>query len=193
MLTKLLLPIAGLSLLGLSTLAVGAVQHARSSQDHGSRGRALLARQHPGFAGRLRERFEARRELIKHRIGERLGVTDAQREQFRAQAQVMRPAADQFRTEARAILQRARDSAASGDHGAQREQTRAELKALFERYYPQFESSASTVVGALTPEQREKLAKAAAARGRTLDEERMKHVAAFMLLRRSRSDAETAR
>jgi len=199
---------AGVALLAGSSLAVAAAQ---GHGGHGKRGdtssekseptensqptrgefRHGLFGVHGGGGQGLRARLEQRRELIAHRIGQRLGITEPQREQFRAQAKTVAPLTEQVRGEARGIFERARAAVQSGgDRAAVREQARGELKALFQRSFPQIQPAARAVVEQLTPEQRAKLEAAAAARGKTLDQSRLERGAALFLMRHARPETQ---
>jgi hypothetical protein len=205
--SKIVLTLAGLAVLAGSSMAIAAAQ---GHGGLGQRGDGGSAKGEPsreqfqrglfgvhgsgGGGGRdqgLGARLERRREFIAHRIGQRLGITDTQREQFRAQAQTVAPVVEQVRGEARAIFERARAAVrGGGDRAAVREQARGELKALFQRSFPQIQPAARAMVEQLTPEQRAKLEAAAAARGKTLDQNRLERGAALILMRRARPEAQ---
>jgi hypothetical protein len=206
--SKIVLTLAGLAVLAGSSIAIAAAQGHGGLRQRGDGGSAKgqpsreqfqrgLFGVHGGGGGGggrdqgLGARLERRREFIAHRIGQRLGITDTQREQFRAQAQTVAPVVEQVRGEARAIFERARAAVqGGGDRAAVREQARGELKALFQRSFPQIQPAARAMVEQLTPEQRAKLEAAAAARGKTLDQSRLERGAALILMRRARPEAQ---
>ena len=182
MITKFVLALTSLALLGIGSPASSQAP-ADGPREHSRR---------PHFAQRGGERFErarqriiGRREVMRRRIGERLGITDAQREELRARVERVRPIVEQTRSEAREILERARVEAQTGDRAAVRERTRGELKALAERCRSELGNDARSLVGTLTPEQRAKLEQAAAARGRQLDDERLERGARRLLVRKN--------
>ena len=200
--SKFALTLAGLAILAGSSIAIAAAQGHGAA---GRRGHDGSAQAEPGRAHSQRgrfgarggdgegigARFERRRAAIAHRLGQRLGITETQREQFRAQAQSVAPVTEQVRGEARAIFERARAAVQSGgDRAAVREQARGEMKALFQRSFPQLQPAARAMIEQLTPEQRAKLEAAAAARGKTLDQSRLERGAALILMRRARPETQ---
>jgi Spy/CpxP family protein refolding chaperone len=198
---KFALTLAGLAVLAGSSIAIAADQGhgAAGRRGHDGSAQAEPGRAHfqrgllgtRGGGDGLGARLERRREAIARRIGQRLDITDAQREQFRAQARSVAPVTEQVRGEARAIFERARAAVQSGgDRAAVREQARGEMKALFQRSFPQLQPAARAMVEQLTPEQRAKLEAAAAARGKTLDQSRLERGAALILMRRARPETQ---
>jgi hypothetical protein len=174
-----------LAALALSAASTSALVQDRAGEHSRRRPRASALARHPRLAEHVRERLSLRRDGACGRVLERLGVSDEQRERMRALAQSARPITERFRADARAIVERARENPNGGGRAA----TRAELKALFERYYPELEPTARALVGQLTPEQRAKLESRAKSRGRGLDEGRLERAAALRLLRHERREA----
>jgi hypothetical protein len=202
--SKFVLTLAVAAVLAGSSIAIataqghGAARHGKDGSAQAETGRAHFQRGLFGTRGGgggggegLGARLERRREFMARRIGERLGITEAQREQFRTEAQSVAPVTEQVRGEARAIFERARAEVQSGgDRAAVRVQARGELKALFQRSFPQLQPAARAVIEQLTPEQRAKLEAAAAARGKTLDQSRLERGAALILMRRARPETQ---
>lgn len=195
---RLLLGLAGLAIVVGGSVAVAAVQDPGRRAEHSRRATREQVQQR-GWRARgegegggpqgLRERMLQRREAIAGKIRERLGITEQQREQFRAQAKTVAPQIAQIREQAKAILQKSREAVQNGaDRATVREQTRAQLKQLFQRSYPSLQSAARAAVQQLTPEQRAKIEAFAAKHGKTIDQDRLERGAALRMLLRSKGE-----
>jgi hypothetical protein len=139
------------------------------------------------FDGELRrERRHAalRRWLRSREILRRLEVTPEQRELAREAAAKLRPLADELRPQVRDVLGRARELRRTGDARGAARLREAELRPLRERTRSSALPEVEPLLRSLTPEQRATLERAARARGRELDEQRLARRLALRLARR---------
>src|SRR5262245_58203910 len=124
---------------------------------------------------------QERRDLLAS-----LNVTDDQRRTALEKARAAAPIVSGAKDEARRIVAQAWAAAAkdpSADRKALRQSVHDQLKALREKTRGQGEPLAREVGSPLTPEQRAKLAAAAATHGRTVDDARLTRRVARMLSR----------
>jgi hypothetical protein len=168
----------GIGLLALTLGGAAVAADGSDGRDH-PRLRQAMAR-HPRLARALRHRAQAREGI--QRLVESLQATDAQRAVALDAARAAEPIARAARSEAARIR-----AEALAEHGDDRAAARAEMKErlgdLRRRTLADLAPHASRVLATLTPEQRQKLADAATARGRTLDEERLVKLTSFLLTR----------
>jgi len=113
-----------------------------------------------------------------------LGATDAQKALLLEKARAAQPVVDAARKEAAGTLAKAYETVkAGGDRRAAREAARASMRSIRERTRAQLEPLARAVLESLTPEQRQKIAGRAAARGGSFDEGRFVRRLGRMLAR----------
>lgn len=118
----------------------------------------------------------------RHGIAHRLGLTAAQRTQLRAEVERVAPELRATRERARELVRGARQD---GEVTPQeREQLRAQLRALRDEARGQVLPGARTLVASLTPEQRARLEAVAKAHGKTLDDVRLGERVAAQLVRK---------
>jgi hypothetical protein len=161
---------------------------------------AALAVGMAGFAYAGEGRGEGKRDAWRHRVREALRerrgkafeflasmqFTDAQRQVMLDKARAAAPIAEASRAEARRITAAAWAKAttdAAADRAALRAEKQSRIKALRARTWPQVEPLAKDVLASFTPEQRQKIADAAAKRGRPIDDARLTKLIGFMLTR----------
>lgn len=157
----------------------GAAPAADAARDAAGRGAARRGDDR-GFRARRHARFEARRA---ERLARMLGLTEAQRDDFRK----AREAAAPVRTDLRAKIHALREEARKGERTeASRAATREAVKALVATAREQVAGDARRLLATITPEQRARLAEAAARRGKTLDDARLLRGIERMLLRPER-------
>ncbi len=123
-----------------------------------------------GLRHRLRHPLRHGRDVAR-----KLDVSESQRELARQAARELAPVADDLRSQARAIVERARELRRKGDREGAKQLLRDELRPLFERAKPQAERAVEPLLHSLTPEQRAKLEAAAQRRGKRFDEQRFSH------------------
>ncbi|MBM3990887.1 MAG: hypothetical protein FJ298_07745 [Planctomycetes bacterium] len=119
-----------------------------------------------------RERRDGLGERIRERIREHLDITEQQRAQGRAVAKEVAPIAEETRTKAREILERARDLRDGGDREGAKALLRAELRPLLEATRARILPLTRSLIDALTVEQRGKIEDFLARRGRSFDADR---------------------
>ncbi|HTF89990.1 MAG TPA: Spy/CpxP family protein refolding chaperone [Planctomycetota bacterium] len=160
-------------------ISFAAVQHGQRPGEGRQDRPGRLERDAGGRHARLGERVRRGRELIRS-----LGVTEQQKEQERGVAKALKPIADEVRPQARFLIQQARELARSGDRAAARELLRTQLRPMLAQAMERARPLVQPLVGTLTPEQRAKLEAAAAAHGRTFDQDRFTRRLAMRLARR---------
>lgn len=147
----------------------------------------------PGRETRAPHAKHERAEFARrHGIAHRLGLTEAQRTQLRAEVERVAPELRSARERARELVRAARQD---GDvTPAEREQLRTQLRALRDEARSQVLPGARALVTSLTPEQRARLEAVAKAHGKTLDEARLgERVAAQLVRKLARAHAHRAR
>jgi hypothetical protein len=115
-----------------------------------------------------------------------LQFSDAQRQTMLDKARAAVPIVEAARAEGRKIVAEAWAQFAKDpkmDRAALRAQTKASLRALKAKTWPQIEPLAKDVVATLTPEQRQKISDAAAKRGRTVDDAKLTRIMGFLITR----------
>jgi hypothetical protein len=115
-----------------------------------------------------------------------LQFTDAQRQTMLDKARAAVPIVEGARAEGRRLVAAAWAQAAKDpntDRAALRTQTKAALQALKAKTWPSIEPLAKDVVATLTAEQRQKIADAAAKRGRTVDDAKLAKFMGFLITR----------
>ncbi len=147
-------------------------EHGRHFFERGPGGRLA-------FLGDGHKRRQHGRQLLRS-----LDVSESQKGAARAVAESLQPIVDELRPKVAPLLQQARELARSGEREAARELLRSELRPLCKDALTQAKPLVQPLVGTLTPEQRAKLEAAAAARGRSFDEERFTRRLTWMLARR---------
>ena len=121
----------------------------------------------------------------RRRLLESLQATASQRAVALEAARAAAPIARAARIEAARIRAEAL-AEHPDDRAAARKEMRERMRELRRRTLADLAPHASRVLATLTPEQRQKLADAATARGRTLDEERLVKLTSFLLTRPAR-------
>ena len=171
---QLVLALAALIFAGSTALA--ALQEGRREAPGGERTEQGARRDRDGARqrkhGRRHQGRRERREGLRERVRERLGITEEQRAQGRVVAKELAPIAEEARTKAREILERARDLRDAGDREGAKALLRAELRPLLKATRERMVPLTRPLVDALTPEQRGKIEGFLERRGRSFDPDR---------------------
>jgi len=156
--------------------AFAALQEGRREAPGGQRSEQGERRDRDGARrhkhGRRHQRARQRREGLRERVREQLGITDEQRAAGRGVARELAPIAEETRTKAREIVERARDLRDAGDREGAKAILRDELRPLLQSTRERMVPLTRPLIDSLTPEQRGKIDRFLERRGRSFDADR---------------------
>ncbi len=150
--------------------AFAALQEGRREAPGGQRSEQGVRRDRDG--ARRHQRSRQRREGVRERIREHLGITDEQRAAGRDVARELAPIAEETRTKAREIVERARALRDAGDREGAKAILRDGLRPLLQSARERMLPPTRPLIESLTPEQRGKIERSLERRGRSFDEDR---------------------
>ncbi len=155
--------------------AFAALQEGRREAPGGQRSEQGVRRDRDGARRHQRARHQRsrqRREGVRERIREHLGITDEQRAAGRDVARELAPIAEETRTKAREIVERARALRDAGDREGAKAILRDGLRPLLQSARERMLPPTRPLIESLTPEQRGKIERSLERRGRSFDEDR---------------------
>lgn len=175
------------ALVACALLIAGGVSWAAAQESQrAGEGRAEHARGFEHVRGQRHARLRAahKRQQRGQEFLRSLAVSESQKKAARTIAQSLRPIVDELRPQVMPLWKQARELARSGNRDAARELLRSELRPIVKDALVRAEPLVQPLVATLRPDQRAKLEAAAAARGKTFDEERFTRRLTRMLARR---------
>jgi hypothetical protein len=182
----LTLALAGLFLALTSDLALAQEGRREAPGTDGARKEARKdreGRRHRRHRGR-RQRGGERRDNLRKFAQEQLGITEQQKAAGREAARQLAPIAEETRTQAREIVERARALRDGGDREGARELLRNELRPLLEAARDRALPITRPLIDGLSQEQRAKIEEHLQRRGRSFDADRAAARLAWRLSRR---------